>query len=1095
MSGEMTAREAGLAAALALTAHYFPRVDDRGRQMAGFREATFFAYRKLQTWSQWSALSADERETVRKVMALVPPDCSDPQKLKWACLDLLGIYSDTVEDKTGGAVRLAHSNPDLADAVILRVGGDLLAYAEQAVRPFYLAGKRRRARQFAGPGIYRTRTAYLGPEHGTTSREIEFLGTPSFLEAADHSALPQIWTRPARRSVAPTTAELRDIAKYLSTREGCSYLGKTLDNFFNEMRTNAEDPSVLDLISGNLQVLNAPTGSGKTVLMRVMASWAALNDIRITLSVTDVRTTLEMAREINADFAHLRTHHPIATAAYCTALFSPSRMNRRAADYAALHKTSRLDTWDPADKLDISLLAAGCAQRALMDPPDLYNSGEENCTTLTTEAGGSDRYMCPFVPTCGKFDQFYRAAGATAIVTNHANLTEGRTGIGVVIDGQSHLGKPRGTESISVLELVLRLTDVVLIDEIDAFQASAVASCTSELTLASRQRTTALMEVDIDTKKLPAASEDAVSAPLSHARRMAEMLLLALCAGKLRMNPTNETASPDGSGRDNAGWRLAQSRDREILQLMYPDCVTDPTDIPAELFGVLDQIMPTRRSDGSGSSIRRKPVSGVDWAVQSTLTELVTQRGLNLLEEIKGELRSLLAPVQPDLQKRSALVNLLVTRTVLRDLDFAMDQLFEQAQTLRHTDLSSVKRILDTLRRRTVETLYPLSTLRRSIHGYQIKGMENKDKDAELLSRSFGGDPHTFVAELGGLTALLEAGTQRPVMGLSATAYFPQAVEEHIFAPVRWWLPDTRPESITTLPTPVQVGGTAARIGGLPAKLKRAALRELRKGLYEQHLCKHLMQMARKDKDRARVILAVNSYEQAAWLAEGVAQADGLDHRICVLTKDQIPRDYESNLPPHVQRMVREELKGFPEQGEILIAPLAVIGRGLNIVVGTRSAVSHIYLCVRPVLNIEDTAWMHASTNAAGIRSMPREGSRDPVAVLRSAAQAAWAQLTKILRSPARFSNVDHDLRSELVAGMLVVLIQLAGRARRGGTTMTLHIVDDSLLDEKFSSDLATVIRQIHDEWEPEQLKIMNELYGQALQSFLTYAGLEPETI
>ncbi|MCM2413233.1 hypothetical protein [Streptomyces sp. RKAG290] len=226
-----------------------------------------------------------------------------------------------------------------------------------------------------------------------------------------------------------------------------------------------------------------------------------------------------------------------------------------------------------------------------------------------------------------------------------------------------------------------------------------------------------------------------------------------------------------------------------------------------------------------------------------------------------------------------------------------------------------------------------------------------------------------------------------------------------------------------------------------------------------------------------------------------MAQADGLNHRVCLLVKKPEKQRYEEHLPAHVDRMVREELKEFPDRGEILIAPLAVIGRGLNIVVGTRSAVRDIYLCVRPVLSIEDTDWLHASVNAAGFNTLPVGGSDEPLAVLRTASEASWKQLTKILRSPARFSNMDHDLRKELVAGMLVLLIQLAGRARRGETDMTLHIVDHSIHDKKFSSDLATIIEQIYRDWTPKQREIMNELYGQALQAFLTYAGLDQEML
>ena len=1099
MSGEMTGREAGLAGALALAAHYFPRKDDDGRVLAGFEEATFFAHRKPQAWSEWARLPVAERNVIRQVMVLMSQEWTDPKKIKAGVLALLGALAPDpdIADRSGGSLRLPAGDPHLADAVIPRVGGDYLAYAQRITGPFFTFGKRPKAQAFAGPGTHKTRTAYLGKEHGTTSREIQIQETPGFLEAPGHEVLPQVRTRSQRERVVPTVKELLKVAKTLSGRDkSVAYLHKTLKRFFKAMKTTSGEMTELDLTSGDLQILNAPTGSGKTVLVRVMASWAALKGIRIALAVTDVRATLDMAWDINNDLAYLHQVDDLREPAHCTPLMSPASMHRRAMDYAALGLSTQIDQWDLRAKTDLGLLSAGCAQRALMDPPTLYPYGEENCTSLTSVATGSTRHTCSFAPVCGKFQQFYQATDAAVIVTNHANLLEGRTRIGVVLDGQEFRGKARGTRGMSVLEMALRACDVILIDEIDAFQTAAISRCTSEITLASRKRTTALREIDQDAKNLPLVHEMDLVSPVSHARLMAEMLLLWLCAGSgLKLNPGNETDSPDGASRDNTGWRLARSRDREILQILFPDR-TAADDIPPELFALLEDIMPARWYDSAPHEEAELPEEA-DWeAIQTALTVLTAQRGQDYLTDAREEMRKLLAGIVPDAHQRSAVVNLLVTRTVLRELDTALDGLREQAQTLRYLDLASVRKILETMRSSTVVTLYPLAMLGRSIHGYQVKGMDNKEKEAELLSRSFGGDPHTFISELGGLTSLLTAGVQRPIMGLSATAYLPQAVQEHIHAPVRWWLPDTRPESIVTVATPVRGhNGDAMRIGGLPPERKPNALRDLGKGLYEQQLAKRLARLQRQEPERARVILAVNSYEQAAYLAAGVAQADGLNHRVCLLVKKSEKQNYEEHLPAHVDRMVREELKEFPGRGEILIAPLAVIGRGLNIVVGTRSAVRDIYLCVRPVLSIEDTDWMHASVNAAGINTLPPGGSDEPLTVLRTAGEASWKQLSKILRSPARFSNMDHDLRKELVAGMLVMLIQLAGRARRGETDMTLHIVDHSIHDKKFSSDLATIIKQIYDDWNPEQREIMNELYGQALQAFLTYAGLDRDMI
>lgn len=1101
MSDELTGGEAGLVAALALASYYFPRKDDEGNVLATFQDAAFFAHGKPQAWDQWASLPLAERRLFRQVTRLIPAEWSDPKQLKSAVLGFLGKLTPDGdgEDKSGGSIILPGDDPYQADAVILKVGGDFLRHAERVTGRFFTFGKRPKAPAFAGPGTWKTRSAYLGKEHGVTSREIEFQATPLFESAPGHEVLPQLVTALPQDRIAPRLEELQQVAEWLAGRDQTvGYLHKVLAKFLEQLKTSSgSELDELELVSGMLQILNAPTGSGKTVLVRVLASWAAVNGLRLALALTDVRATLSMAWDINNDLAWLYEIGRLDEPAHCAPLMSAATMHRRAKDYAALSPSTKVTEWELRGKRDIAHLAYGCAQRFLMDPPDLYPPGDENCLTLTKLASDNSgpSHACPFISVCDKFRPVYDAADAAIMVTNHANLLEGVLRVGAVIDGQEWQGAARGTAGLSVLELALRTFDALVIDEIDAFQKTAIGRCTSQTVLASRKRESVLREIDQDSKRLPTAHEEGVLSPVSHSRLMAEFLLLWLCSRALKLNPGNEAEAWGAAGRDNDGWRLTHSRDREILQLLFPEQAPSPDDIPAQLYQFLERIMPERWDDPELREAQDFPV-GADWdAVRDALAALAAPRSGNFLGLVQQDLHELLAEAVPDANRRAAVVNLLATRTMLRDLDMAMDGLRRQATSLMHLDLVSVRKILEGLSKSTVTALYPLSTLGRSISGYQIRGLESKETEAELLSRSFEGDPHTFVSELGGLTSLMVASVQRPVLGLSATAYFPQAVQEHVHAPVKWWLPDTRPKSIVTRATPVRdpnagEDGEPIRVGGIWADKKPAVLRDLGRLLYEQQLDRRLRRLEQRERDRARVILTANSYEQCAYIAHGVAQAEGLRHRVCLLAKERRKQDYEQHLPSHVRRMVREELEDFPDHGEILIAPLSVIARGLNIVVGTRSAVREIFLCVRPVLSIEDTEWMHGSVNAAGINALPLGGSADPMQAIGEARIVAWRQLHRILRSPSRFSQMAHELQEELVAGMLVQLVQLAGRARRGETDMTLHIVDHSLHDTKFSSDLATIIKRIYGNWTPKQRTVMNELYGQALHAFLSYAGV-----
>lgn len=857
--------------ALALAGHFFPRVEDDGTLTATFARAAYFAHRKPQAWVAWNACTPDEKRVTAQVMRLLPPDFADPDKLKTAALAYLGATSLDPDgaDQSGGSFVIPGKDPYDADGVVPRVGGDLLAYASGVTHRFFTFGKRPRALPFAGPGVYRSRTAYLGKDHGTTNREIEFASTPSFTAPAGHDALPHLTTRPHQDTLPVPVEELKAVAKLLSKRgEDFHYLDNVLGKFLKALKSHdCPGGEVKELLAlpGLLQIVNAPTGSGKTVLVRALASWAAMHRIKVSLGVTDAKSTLAMAWDINGDLAFLHKEGHLQEPASCVPLMSPYSRHQRALDYASYATSALVTEWTSKERADIAHLAYGCAQRPLMDPPDLYRPGEENCLGLTKPGDDDGSYYCPFIPVCGKFDPLYRAAQASVIVTNHANLISGSLRIGAVLDDAQWRGKTRGTRGLSVLEMVLRTSDLVVIDEVDAFQKTAISRCTSELTLASRKRDSDLRDLDRDARRLPTAYEQTLLTPVAQSRLMSEFLLLSL-GTRLRMNPRNIRENPAGGG-GNDGWRLARSRDRELLQVLFPDQAGEE-EISREMFRLLDALMPGRwRDERPPGPEETELPSGADWeAVQTALTALAAPRGEDYLQVVQQELNNLLRNTVPDGNQRAAAVNLLVTRTALKEIDEALSRTRRSAQGLRHLDLGSVRRILESIKDSPVVGLYPLAMLGHTINGYQARGLENRETEAELLVRAVAGDPHTFTSQLGGLTALMTTGVERPVLGLSATAYFPQAVEEHIHSPVKWWIPDTRPKSIVTEPCPVRYttgerAGEAISVGGIYSDAKPQTLRILGKNLYQQVLADRLEFLEDTEHNRARCILAVNSYE------------------------------------------------------------------------------------------------------------------------------------------------------------------------------------------------------------------------------------------
>jgi hypothetical protein len=284
----------------------------------------------------------------------------------------------------------------------------------------------------------------------------------------------------------------------------------------------------------------------------------------------------------------------------------------------------------------------------------------------------------------------------------------------------------------------------------------------------------------------------------------------------------------------------------------------------------------------------------------------------------------------------------------------------------------------------------------------------------------------------------------------------------------------------------------AIQISGIPQFLKRQALMTLGERLYDTEIHRELARIARTDPDRAHAAVVVNSYEHCRFVAMGIHSAGQYTGGLCVaVPNERYRRDQLSLLPSTVVELTPEEFEDFPNRGKILVVPMARIARGLNIVIGTKSAITPVYLCTRPLALLTDPAEMYASINAAGLAALPLTPSQDPVASLLEARTAAWERLRAIMRSAPGFTSARHELQEEIVAGMIVDMIQLAGRARRGGTDMTLHLVDYAFHEDSWQSDLGNILRRMHNNWTPDVRRQMNAIYREALAAFLAYAGID----
>ncbi|MEV7970694.1 hypothetical protein AB0O34_32600 [Sphaerisporangium sp. NPDC088356] len=1088
---KLSKNDAAICCALALAAHYFPGYDEGGNPCGSFRYAAYLLSGQLDKWSRWRGLPHEEKQRLAAVMVAAPEDLSKTTVFGIRARKLL---TPTEQGPAPWPFRLSGES-GREQAAIPSVGGDLLAYVDRMLDRLGKDHRRRRPPKPADAGDWLTRDRYVAG-HGLIQGKVTI---PGFTSGAGEVTPLEVVTAPYRAEITIDVPDLLEVAREIDLRyppEG-RYLEQVLTDLTSQLNTidSVKASDMIRLLAGPMEILNAPTGTGKSVLVRVAASWFALNGMTITIVLPTVDATLATTWDIHEDLQHLSARRTMPAPVSCTPLMSAWGLHDRAikaagrVEGAFLHQSTKT-LWR------IDQLAYGCALKAHTQISHPLPDGEEPCTALRALPPGRGTHSCPFMSTtCGKFEQHRQAVTASVLVTNHHNLMMGRFPLGVLADG-------RLVGDMTIAELVLRRSDIVMIDEVDQFQSVAIGQCAREIVLDSRhRRTVPLRQLDDDKTDLPVEAVKDLCPTISHARYLSEFLLASICTGDIHLRQYEGSGpAKDRPGLNTTGWHLAGGRDRRLITLLFPSAgITDRQDIPKDLFDTLNALHPVPPAAPSDTRPDSAPVQLPDplAKVRDLLERVLAPRGDDLLAQVKLELNEALEQTVTNAHDRSEAIELLLVRTWLTELDDALGLLRSKTAQLRSVGLQSARDLAERLESKIGGNIFPYGMLGGAIVGYRVTGLDDPDKNAELTAQFITGDPHTYTAQLGSILSLALAGVERPVMGLSATAYFPQAVREHVHADVKWWMTDAAPASIRAERHMITdaVTDKAIQISGIPQAMKRRALITLGERLYDTEIHNELARIERTDPARAHAAVVVNSYEHCRHIAIGIHNAGRFTGGLCIAVPAEASRREQlrrlAPLPPDVVELTPDEFETFPTRGRILIVPMARIARGLNIVIGTKSAITPVYLCTRPLALLTDPPEMYASVNAAGLHALPALPSDDPVAALAEARQAAWQRLGVIMRSAPGFVAARPELQEEIVAGMIVDMIQLAGRARRGGTDMTLHLVDYAFHEDSWQSDLANILRRMYDGWHPDTRRRMNAIYREALAAFLAYAGID----
>jgi len=881
-------------------------------------------------------------------------------------------------------------------------------------------------------------------------------------------------TVPEVAEVKISRQELEDLAAEIDRAAGgAPWRQRVVSGLLAGLRDNDDLPvSELTARAGQLRLLNAPTGVGKTVIDRIVAIYLARAGIRTCLTVTNINDALNTEADIKADLAALARQSG-SSAPSCGVLMSPRRMYEKALTAA------ETGDWERAGRLGY-----GCALKSLVVDGPLPSPSEEPCTDLRRvpepRADGrpaikGHRHACRWRDRCGRQRLMREAVEADILITYHHMLASGHVSYPVIIDGIE-------VEGLTVMEFVMRTYPVILIDEIDQFQSVLVEIGTKELKLAAKGRLheeLPLAQIETQRNALQPDADRQVLPPLIRTRFLAEQLLNYVLDGEIWLE--------EAEGSAGAGWHLPGTQDDFLIKAIFG--LASDESISEDTYREYDSLFPDRESQTSGTvpqDLAEVPALIADAVSNDT--------GGDEIAAVKHRLNEQLQTRIQDSSIRTKIVNGLLVRAWLGSLHQVLTRLI-YAVTSPDVQLPGSRELAQKLGIFVQHAAIPYGPLGYLLFGFRVTRDGDEGTAGELSVQAIAGDPHTTTAQIAGTVALAAAGHERIVIGLSATAFFPGAAREHVHVPVTWAMTDAAPGGVTAVSGEV-LGKEmkSIHIAGLAESSKDPELEELGRRLWSDRLEAYLDAAMRDGrKDRARALVVGNSYRQCARLGRGIGEiAD--PRRLCIA----VPTGLGSNripLPPGARSLTADEFESFgtTRPGQVLIAPLSRVARGLNILVPGQqiSAIASIWVCVRPVAQVHEPAELFASFNAAAVRTGQPSGN--PAAVLDEQRRAAHNRLYWILRSDQRFSLLPRVLKSEVVAGMLVDFIQLAGRARRGGTPVELYLVDGAFHDKRLSSDLASLVKYHYESLSASERGAMRRIYGGMLTAVLDFAQVPPE--
>ena len=1078
--------------AMALAARLFDNRSEEGyRFAADVRDAHFLVSGHLHLWQEYPQLGADDVRRITRLMLHRP-----------GRLAILATFRNTVTD-----LLTSHTKPDgfalLSPDRFLVTEETRLELGELVDRIVEELDTRRenadaeRAIDTAREGHFRVGTRIPDPTRPGNG-VIQAHYVLNLLEPVAGPPLPDFGKPAQLDEIHVPIVELATIADTLDQAYGQTHRRASLDRLTEHLRTADGQPlneGFLAINAGTMRVLNACTGSGKSVLATLLAEWGVSRGLV---------TSIVVPRNDNVLSFTVRLRRELATLGYggtVVPLISPNSMQDEAEKGAGTHT----EAGRPREAIDVfNEFAYGCPLQATSpntQEVDLWEPGEEPCTSIQgtdPETGATRRYRCPWHGHCGKHRQQTALADADIIVTSHINLMVGRLQVPVLADS-------RVRYSMMVEEAVLHLSHMMLIDEADAFQATGFSKSAHHVTLAryGGRRQSALQQLDEQFSsregQLMYELERYIHPKITQARFLSESYV------------SNAAHARIAQGGPHDRNRQQLSRRRLILPRRWDSwCTAHLWRLPEGSVPLPEQIKTFRqlfnpRADADLTQQSDVPqIPGVDESRRQLAAVRRALLNTTILKDgedpiFAGAHKAVEAAVKPLLSAtttapdRVLLIDLMVRRAYLEQIRAQVEYMTRSGTSLKASGITAANELVEMLDDNKQWRFAPYGPLGQPVFGFTAAHDVEDKYRSELALTSFTGDPHAYTAMLGDTTAMALCGTRRIVIGLSATAYMPGGTMHHLITPPTWYVPDdiTGSLSLRSL-TLYDDKDLPIRISGSSDIRRDMAHQKMGRALWS-HLTQHLKKLRSRPTTahRARVLVACTSYLGAAQLAEGMISAGADPDMIAVAVRAD-----DGAVPEHFRRkpawaeIPSGSLERFPDHptAKVLIAPLAVAERGLNIVDQQgRSLVGQVVLAVRPIPLMDEPAQLLALISSQAYSTS--EQTDDPAAMLKSLAWTSTDVYEELFRTHHYFQALPSRVRLSIVAEMLIGIIQLGGRVRRGGDQGVLYLADYAFHDPATGSDLPRLIRDLREQWqEAGQLDLLSSIYGNTLRAIFDFA-------